>query len=236
MPISEQLREQFIAKYPQYECEPTVICKNSSEFQTKCFPYYELCDEKFSNFGFGFYMYEEGDDKDPPARLEKLCKSYAEEPDNRAWCICYAVSREHPDEWFILITLFYRRHKWTEDELFEKINNFDLQALLALERLFECQTAEEIASGSTIERNNKGLNGYDANFLTNWWNDTILDRGDVRIGIKTYLTEYRKARQRLQAGERGVNLPRCSMSPKQMAYIKKVLHKYRKQLLQMVNS
>ena len=234
--MNEELREQFIAKYPQCECESTIICKNESEFQTKIFPFYELCRDKFGIYAFGFFWYDEEaikGDKEIPGRLEKICQQYAETPDNRQWAICYCINMD-TREWFILTTIFYRRHLWSEEELYEKIDNNDLQALLALERLFECQTAEEIATGQAIERNNKGLNGYDAGFLTKWWKDTVTDRGQ-RMGIKTYLTEVRKARTRLKAGERGVSLPNNPLSQKQMDCIRKILRKYRRQLLQMVN-
>lgn len=227
MEIVQELREKFLSTCPQFECEEQYVYRSPTEFNTKAYTFYVWCDERPFGYRFGYYEYNENR-TEPPALLENLSKQYLENPDNQRFGICYLVNAT--GQAFILSVVFYRRHKWSEKELFDKINTNDLQTLLALEKLFLRQTNEEISSKSTIEKNGKGLNAYDAQFLTQWWLD-----GTTKIGIRTYLKQIRIAREKLKAGERGVNFPENPMTPKQMAHIRKVLHKYRKQLLDIVN-
>ena len=233
MAIIEELREKFIAQYPQYDCEKQYICKRPDEFNTKAYQFYEMCEERKGEVAFGYYEFNENN-SEPPAILEPLYKQYRENPDNRRFGISYAINSNY--DAFILTVVFYRRHQWTEEELYDKIDHNDLQTLLALEKLFARQTAEELASRNTIEHNGKGLNAYDAKILTQWWFDGSDRNGNAKMGIKTYLKQVRSARERLKKGERGVPFPENPMSIKQMELIRKILRKYRKQLLEIVNN
>ena len=55
---------------------------------------------------------------------------------------------------------------WTEDEMKVLVQTNDKVLYGALKRLYECQTADEQASGETRVRNGAGFNGSDARILT----------------------------------------------------------------------
>ena len=55
---------------------------------------------------------------------------------------------------------------WTEDEMKVLVQTNDKVLYGALKRLYECQTADEQASGETRVRNGAGFNGSDARILS----------------------------------------------------------------------
>lgn len=55
---------------------------------------------------------------------------------------------------------------WTEDEIKELVQTNDKVLYGALKNLYDCQTADEQATGETREHNGKGFNGLDAKFLS----------------------------------------------------------------------
>ena len=55
---------------------------------------------------------------------------------------------------------------WTKEEIHELVQTNDIVLYRALKKLYDCQTADEQASGETKEHNGAGFNSVDAQFLT----------------------------------------------------------------------
>lgn len=77
-------------------------------------------------------------------------------------------------EGWITIQDFYNqeynkpRRVWTEEEIRELVQTNDKVLYGALRKLYDCQTADEIAEGTANHRNGAGFNGVDAGIMTSF--------------------------------------------------------------------
>ena len=78
---------------------------------------------------------------------------------------------------FITVQDFYNQYYnkpeehhriWTADEIKNLVQTNDKVLYGALRKLYECQTADEIADGTANHRNGAGFNGVDAGILTSF--------------------------------------------------------------------
>lgn len=59
---------------------------------------------------------------------------------------------------------------WTQEEIKNLVQTNDNMLYRSLKKLYDCQTADEQASGETKEHNGKGFNAFDAEILTSFVN------------------------------------------------------------------
>lgn len=89
---------------------------------------------------------------------------------------------------------------WTEDEMKVLVQTNDKVLYGALKRLYECQTADEQASGETRIHNGVGFNGSDARILSSM--AEFLQRAGFltskqKVIVRKKLVKYNKQLTRL---------------------------------------
>ena len=110
-------------------------------------------------------------------------REYAESEECRDCDICADQPKhlkDFYDKYFahhgwITVQDFYNQHYnkpdrrvWTEEEIKTLVQTNDKVLYGALRKLYDCQTADEIAEGSANHRNGAGFNGVDAGILTSF--------------------------------------------------------------------
>ena len=68
------------------------------------------------------------------------------------------------------------RRVWTKEEILSLLDSNDKVLYGALKKLYACQTADEMASGGTKERNGMGFNAIDGPILSSFA-EFLLERG-----------------------------------------------------------
>ena len=94
--------------------------------------------------------------------------------------------------------------KWTEEQIAEYIQKYDVCLYGALKRLYACQTEDERDAGHTKHYNGAGFNGCDSKILSSM-SEFLINRGFLtdkqKAVVRKKLVKYTKQLTRIANAE-----------------------------------